>query len=182
MISQLDQELFLFINQKFTNTFFDIFFPFFTNLFYQKWMAGGVVPLLLIFWIYKKRKQALKQILVLLIMIGVTDGLCYYGIKSFYKKPRPNHITELNSEVRVPYGPKSPSFPSNHMANTTALVSFLSWVFPQGTIFYWIYAFLMGYSRVYVGVHFPIDVIGGAFIGWGVFEIIKRIVRKLNFL
>jgi membrane-associated phospholipid phosphatase len=60
---------------------------------------------------------------------------------------------------------KSASFPSTHAAASFAGAYALSKLFPEIRIPIWLLAWLVAYSRVYVGVHYPLDVIGGAVVG-----------------
>jgi undecaprenyl-diphosphatase len=61
--------------------------------------------------------------------------------------------------------PHSHSFPSGHTATSFAGASALSLVYPRGTPAFFLLAAAIAYSRLYVGVHFPLDVAGGAVIG-----------------
>ena len=59
----------------------------------------------------------------------------------------------------------SRSFPSSHAANWGSMAFLFSWIFPRGKWIYITLAFLVGYSRIYVGVHYPLDVLGGFILG-----------------
>ncbi|RME15703.1 MAG: phosphatase PAP2 family protein, partial [Bdellovibrio sp.] len=177
---EIDQSLFKWINQKGAFSLGDSFFPFLTNILHVPSTLGTLL-LLLILWAIWKRQKALPYIAALFLSVGVTDLFSFRVIKQIFYRPRP-YLTQPQTVVRVPYAPKSSSFPSNHAANTAALATILSWAFPQGRVFFWMIAFLMGYSRIYVGVHYPSDVLAGwflgAFIAWSVKIAIMTYLNK----
>lgn len=164
-VKQLDQQMFVWIYQQGAFSFGDVFFPFLTNI--QKTVFFKIILVLALgFWVYKKRKEAVKRILFLALVVGSADQLVYHVIKVPLARARPHHIQEMKVQVKVPYGPKSYSFPSNHATNSAALMTGLSFYFPAYTGAFVFWAVLMAYSRVYVGVHWPLDVLAGLFIGW----------------
>lgn len=177
-IELIDQQIFLFVNKSIANSVFDWFFPFITDLLKQPVFAVGILPFLLALWVYRQRAIAAKGILAAIIVVAVCDLFSFRVIKSIIKRERPNHIVELDSTVRVPRRPPSPSFPSNHATNMFGLAAALSWYLPAGTWFFFIYAALVAFSRVYVGVHFPIDVLAGAILGIGIAQLLKQTLFK----
>ena len=109
-------------------------------------------------------------------------------IKNFELRKRPYMIEE---EVRIPNGIKiikdqnnnyketessKKSFPSNHASNIFFICSFLSYIYKNKKKYFISFAILVSISRVYIGVHYPLDIISGAIIGITIsFIIIKGI-------
>lgn len=104
-----------------------------------------------------------------LVLILASAGILVQMIKYFFSSPRPSAVFPdihiLGSVLRAH------SFPSGHTASTFALISFFSGEFPQLGTFLWVMAILIGFSRVYVGAHFPADVLFGAGLGYLVAKI-----------
>lgn len=164
-LQDYDDLLFVKINQQWVTPYLSQFFSFITNLHHTEVFIFIIAPFLLIAWWLKYRTQMFAALLALALMILIADTICYRGLKSVIQRDRPFLNATLNAEVRVGYKPKSSSFPSNHAVNCFAIATLLAWYYPWlGAVFYLI-AGLVGYSRVYVGVHYPSDVIAGACIG-----------------
>jgi undecaprenyl-diphosphatase len=170
-----DRYLFERINLDWTNGFFDWLFPSITDL-NKSPVFLLVVVALLGFWIYRGRLHATKWILVLVLAAGLSDAFSYRVVKALVERPRP---AEAGMQVtfRTHFHSGS-SFPSNHTANMFAAATVLTGAFPAGAPVWFLIAAAVGYSRVYVGVHFPLDVIGGALIGVAIGLILRRLFRN----
>jgi len=99
-----------------------------------------------------------------LILILTSAGVLVEIIKHFFPSPRPSVVF---SDIHI-LGPvlRARSFPSGHTASTFGLVSFLSGEFPRLETLLWVVAILIGFSRIYVGAHFPADILFGAGLGY----------------
>jgi membrane-associated phospholipid phosphatase len=160
----LDHSLFQLINKTWSNGVFDSLMPVITNK--NTWIPLYI--LILVFFIYKFRKYAYIPVVCLALCVGAADYSTSGIIKPSVERTRPCNIQELEANILVSCR-NSPSFPSSHAANHFAIAVFLMF-FLKGKWkkLVWpflIWAFFIAYSRVYVGVHFPIDISVGAAIG-----------------
>jgi undecaprenyl-diphosphatase len=103
------------------------------------------------------RRQWLPFVAVLLAD-AAADGLAI-ALKAIFGVHRP---ADLHVLVGVPH---SRAFPSGHAATSFACATVLSYFAPRAAPLFYALALAIGYSRVYVGVHWPLDVVGGAVVG-----------------
>ena len=175
-LESLDHAIFSFINSTFTHTIFDLFFPFISNLSNQKWFYFGLIPAIMVVWVWKQRAKSGRLILAVALLAGISDGFGYHLLKKSIDRIRPNNHSQVESVLRLPHSPQSGSFPSNHAMSSFAIASFLGFFYPTVRVYMLIFAFLTAYSRVYVGVHFPSDVAGGAIIGVLLAQLWRRLL------
>lgn len=159
----LDRVAFALINQTWSNPVFDRVLPALTDLHKVEWIKFGLAPALVAFWLYKGRRRALQVLLVAAVAVGAADALAYRVIKPWAARPRPSHAG-IGAVVRGPSG-GTYGFPSNHASNAGAAAAVLSSAYPPFAGLFWTAAGVVAYSRVYVGVHYPGDVLAGLLLG-----------------
>ncbi len=154
-LREWDEAGFYLINRSLRNPFFDLLMPFVSN----KWNFALPVAVLLGYILLFRPKRDRIITLSAIAVILLADETSQF-LKDLFERTRPFH--PLRDTTR----PVSFSFPSNHASNMFALAVFLSYNYSR---LWWLClptAALVGYSRIYVGSHYPFDVLGGAL--WGV--------------
>ena len=171
----VDMNLIKWIHQYFSNTLFDIFMPFITNK--KNWTLPIIVLIFLLgFFSGPRGKIALT---VLIISLSFTDAICAQILKPFFERIRPSHLNLEEVNLLTSKGGKW-SMPSNHAANIFSLAIVLSYVYKKYKPLLFLLAILISFSRVYVGVHFPGDVIVGGFIGVSISSIFLILWGKIK--
>jgi len=110
-----------------------------------------------VLWIAGKREAATYLLVAILIHIAVGGSLKY-----LIDRPRPFEILQ---DINSLYLPEDPSFPSGHTEGSFAAAAVLGMKYKRFLIPLAAFAAFVGFGRVYYGVHFPLDVIGGAVFG-----------------
>jgi undecaprenyl-diphosphatase len=163
-ILDLDKKLFVLINSKWTAPWADAFFPAITDLHKTLIFKTVIVPVILALFIWRRGfKKGLTIFLFCVMSLVVSDAVGNWCFKKTVQRPRPANTEGLEVTVRSPFG--GYSFVSNHATNMFNFASFTSAIFPPAAIPTYTIAVLVCYSRVYNGVHFPTDVLGGALLG-----------------
>lgn len=180
----LDHVIFLKINAEWTHSLLDRIFPFITDLHKIGWVKIVALAAILV-WLFRGRLHAALIILGLGFSLAIADATSYRIIKPMFERPRPPVELAGQAIVRTERW-SGYSFPSNHAANMFAAALFLTFIYPSYRFLFFFIAVVIAYSRVYVGVHFPLDVTVGAIVGLisgkialEIYKIMLKTVRKL---
>jgi undecaprenyl-diphosphatase len=166
-IIKLDKYLFHLINGQFTNSFLDWILP---------WLRNPMVwiPLylfILLFLLINFKKQGAWIIVFMIITVSLTDSISSHLLKPFFNRLRPCSDPEMDGMVRLllNYAPRNGSFTSSHAANHFGIAFFLFYslkkYFANKLWPFFLWAFFISYAQIYVGVHYPMDILGGAILG-----------------
>lgn len=166
IILDADSSVFLFINSLHC-AFFDSFMSIYSGRFI--WIPMYAALLLMMV----KRYPLVKTLCLLVgiaLSITLADQICASVIRPIFERLRPSNLDNPLSEfthIVNGYRGGAYGFPSCHAANSFALAVFAATMLRQRgfTIFILVWAFINCYSRIYLGVHYPGDIIVGALIG-----------------
>jgi undecaprenyl-diphosphatase len=166
-IKDIDQALFYQINGVWHHPILDAVLPWTRH-------SNNWIPLyigLIIWLIYQIGWKTLKWILFALINVGLTDQISSSVFKPFFHRLRPCNDPALIGKTRLLLEHCSGgfSFTSSHAANHfgIAMFIFMTWGITQKkyTRFFFVWAGVISFAQIYVGVHYPLDIFGGAIIG-----------------
>lgn len=166
-INGLDQQLFEKINTDWTNPFFDSVMPFVRNP--LNW--APLYLFVLVFVLLNFKKKGAWWILFFISVVALTDMTGNYVFKHGFERLRPCNDPDFFMHVRllINHCGGGYSFVSNHAANHFAMATFFFISFRKHLKFWvWLgiaWAALIAYAQVYVGVHYPFDVLCGALLG-----------------
>lgn len=157
-----DLSAFRFINSDLSNAILDKTMPWLTNL-GESW-AACILIMMMIAINHKPIERGLKTGIFLSLIYGLVSAF-QLSIKHLIDRPRP--FLEHDAIVRSVYSTDY-SFPSGHAATAFMMAVILSTQFPRYRYAFYFLAGLVSFSRIYLGVHYPSDVIAGAIIGYAI--------------
>lgn len=162
-VLELDKNIFIFLNSLGSETF-DGFWLIVTRQ--SSWIPFF---LLLLYLIHKKlgTKQTLYLLLFVAVLVALTDQVTNL-FKNGFQRARPCNNPEINTFIRVVQSRNSYSFFSGHASNTMAVATFLYLILKRhfkyfGFLFLW--PLFFAYSRIYLGLHYPSDIVCGYLFG-----------------
>ena len=171
-ILKWDRELFAMVNQRWTSPALDVVMRAFSD--FDPWR----IPVILIVLAFLVRgSNAVRVAIVFAVLaVVVSDQVTCSILKPAIGRERP---FRAEPGARKLDGAHAPSFPSAHAANSAAAATFLAVRFPRLRPILILPA-IVSYSRVYVGVHYPLDVIAGAGLGSGIAAVFATLEAALR--
>ncbi|MFP5079609.1 phosphatase PAP2 family protein [Pedobacter sp. JCM 36344] len=180
-LQHFDVDLFLMIHRGLSNPFFDWLLPLMRN----KYFWAPLYLFIIIFCVKEYKRKGWLMIGMLFLTFAIGDLMASRLIKYSVGRIRPCNESTLTNEIihRVPCG-SGYSFPSAHATNHFAIAVFLIFLFfdrwkpilPLALS----WAFIISFSQIYVGVHYPIDVFGGAILGILIGLFTSKLYQKLQ--
>jgi len=168
-----DERLFVVLNERWTSAILDRMLPWVTDArnYTIPFILGALV--VLIAW----RLRGLRFLMLAVVSVVIADAISTHLIKHVFWRTRPCVALEA---VRLLVGcVNSPSFPSNHAVNGSALATLTALHLPKLGPLALALAFIVGYSRVYVGAHYPLDVLVGSVLGVLVALVLSRVMTLI---
>jgi len=139
----------------------------------------AVIFFILLSWILTKR----KEILLRLILLYATQSAVIYSLKLLVQRQRPFLFLEMASKLsRGPGEILDPSFPSAHAAFAFMMATLLAERFPRYRVIFFIVAAFIGWTRIYLSLHYPTDVIAGGLLGYGMTKLFLKIFSPQGFI
>ncbi len=174
-----DQEAFLYLNHLGNRTF-DDFWLFITNQ--RHWIFLYLLVVIAYFYFLGWKKALVATVFVVAILGFCNESTDF--IKNAVHRLRPSSASELSGNIRALLHPHNYSFISGHASNSTLFVWFSIFLLKKYSK--WIYILVLWwllfmYSRIYVGVHYPLDIIFGMIWGFMIFVLAKKIYMKWIF-
>lgn len=177
-ILSFDEHLFMFLNGLGSESYDGLW------LILTKQTSWIPLFLFLLYIIFNKlgTKQTLYLLIFVVILVVLTDQTANL-FKNGFQRLRPCNNPEINSFIRIVQSRNSFSFFSGHATNSMGVATFLYLMFKKDFKYFWLlflWPLIFAYSRIYLGLHYPLDIISGYLCG-GIFGFLMfKIYQKAN--
>lgn len=175
-IKALDREITIFINNL-SNEYLDIIMIILSNKFV--WIP---LYIFLTIWLWHfNNKSIIKNIILCITAVLISDFITSSIMKPFFERLRPCNDPYISEFINIVSGcGKKFSFASSHASTTFSLATIIYLLSDKKIKYLFLWSLLIGYSRVYLGVHFFMDIFIGFLVGFLTSIIIYRISKKFN--
>jgi undecaprenyl-diphosphatase len=132
----------------------------------------AVILFIILSWILTKQ----MKIFLHLVLLYAIQSAVTYGLKFLIQRERP--LLFLDVSPNISKGPGEildPSFPSAHAVFAFMMATILAYRFPRYRVFFFVFAGIIGWTRICLGLHYPTDVITGALLGYGITKLLLLI-------
>ena len=168
-----DKLVFSFVHTTLRSPLLDFLMPFISN----KWYWAVPITGVLLYAFAKDKRGGWLLLFSGIFLIFLVDASAT-ALKGQVLRPRPLQNPSLISMLVE--RPASSSFPSNHAANSFALATLLGIYYPRIAGIFFAAATLVGFSRVYLGTHYPLDILAGALLGTLIGLLVAMITQGLR--
>ena len=179
-ILSVDEKLFVYLNSLGSETYDGLW------LILTKQTSWIPLFLFLLYIIFKKlgTKQTLYLMLFVTVLLVFTDQIANL-FKNGFQRLRPCNNPDINSFIRIVQSRKSFSFFSGHATNSMGVAMFLYLIFKNNFKYFWLlflWPLIFAYSRIYLGLHYPLDIIcgylSGGILGFLMFKLYQRAQKR----
>jgi undecaprenyl-diphosphatase len=178
MLQDLDLAILRFFNGSLINPVFDFFFKTIS----ENWFLLSMLAIMLGIIIWKDKRRGLVIAIVAIVGLALADIISADILKKLFCRPRPCH-TFPDLRTIAGCGGKY-GFPSNHASNSVVIAFILTRFYKKLNPFLWTLAVLVCISRMYLGKHYPSDLLGGAILGtllgFGLVYLVRKLYKPMQ--